>query len=159
MGDELEPGATRKRRWASQRDAGFTLTEVIVAVTLMSTAIVPIMLAGLLTVRTSGQSRSLTRIDTVLANAADRVNRAPSSCDYSVYVEAAALAEGWSPGQATVTYQYYTPAASAGSPGTWTSGACVNGVRTVGLVQMVTIGITNTDGNVLRTIQVVKSDV
>ena len=79
MGDELERGATRKRRRSSRRDAGFTLTEVIIAVTLMSTAVVPIMLAGLLTVRTSGQSRSLTRIDTVLANAADRVNRAPNS--------------------------------------------------------------------------------
>jgi hypothetical protein len=130
-----------------------------VAVTLMSTAIVPIMLAGLLTVRTSSQSRSLTRIDTVLANAADRVNRAPNSCDYSMYVEAAALAEGWSPSQATVSYQYYTPAASAGTAGTWTAGPCLNGIRTPGLVQMVTIGITNADGTVLRTMQVVKSDV
>jgi Tfp pilus assembly protein PilV len=159
MGEDLEPGGTMGRRVSSRRDAGFTLTEVIVAVTLMSTAIVPIMLAGLLTVRTSGQTRSLTRIDTVLANAADRVNRAPNSCDYSVYVQAAALAEGWDQSQATVAYQYYTPAANAGSPGTWTSGACVNGVHTPGLVQMVTIGITNSDGNVLRTIQVVKSDV
>ena len=74
-------------------------------------------------------------------------------------MEAAALAEGWSPSQATVSYKYYTPAASAGTPGTWTAGACVNGVRTPGLVQMVTIGITSTDGNVLRTMQVVKSDV
>jgi prepilin-type N-terminal cleavage/methylation domain-containing protein len=159
MGDELEPGATKQRRARSRRDAGFTLTEVIVAVVLMSTAVVPIMLAGLLTVRTSGQTRSLTRIDTVLANAADRVNRAPNSCDYSVYVQAAALAEGWSPSQATVSYKYYSPAANASNPGTWTSGACVNGVHTVGLVQMVTIGITNSDGTVLRTIQVVKSDV
>jgi Tfp pilus assembly protein PilV len=159
MGEDLEPGGTMGRRVSSRRDAGFTLTEVIVAVTLMSTAIVPIMLAGLLTVRTSGQTRSLTRIDTVLANAADRVNRAPNSCDYSVYVQAAALAEGWAESQATVSYKYYSPAANAGSPGTWTSGACVNGVRTPGLVQMVTIGITNSDGNVLRTIQVVKSDV
>jgi hypothetical protein len=158
MGHELEPDDMKRQR-SAQRDAGFTLTEVIIAVVLMSTAIVPIMLAGLMTVRTSSQSRSLTRIDTVLANAADRVNRAPNSCDYSVYVEAAALAEGWSPSQATVSYQNYSPASSAGNAGTWTSGACVNGVRTPGLVQMVTIGITNSDGTVLRTIQVVKSDV
>lgn len=159
MGCKLERAETHDDLVPSRRDAGFTLTEVIVAVVLMSTAIVPIMLAGLLSVRTSSQSRSLTRIETVLANAADRVNRAPNGCDYKVYVEAAAISEGWSPTQATVSYQYYSPAASAGNPGTWAPGACLNGVRTPGLVQMVTIGITSTDGRVIRTIQVVKSDV
>jgi hypothetical protein len=158
MGDKLERVETHDTS-SLHRDGGFTLTEVIVAVVLMSTAIIPIMLAGLLTVRTSGQARSLTRIETVLANAADRVNRAPNSCDYSMYVEAAALAEGWSPSQATVSYQYYLPTADAATAGEWKPGPCVNGTRTPGLVQMVTIGMTSSDGNVLRTIQVVKSDV
>ncbi len=150
--NDPEPGVPRP-------DSGFTITEVIVAVVLMATAIVPIMLAGLVTVRTSSQTRTLARVETVLANAADRVNRAPNGCDYSIYVQAAALAEGWQPSQATVSYQYYTPAASASSAGTWSAGACPNGVHTAGLVQLVTIGVTTPSGNVLRTIQVVKSDV
>jgi prepilin-type N-terminal cleavage/methylation domain-containing protein len=143
----------------SRRDAGFSLTEVIVAVLLMSIAVVPIMLAAGVSVRSSTQSRTLARVETVLANAADRVNRAPEGCDYKIYVEAAALAEGWQVSQATVSYQYYTPAASAATAGTWQAGACPGGVRPDGLVQMVTIGIQSTDGRTLRTIQVVKSDV
>ena len=41
----------------------------------------------------------------MLANAADRVNRAGESCaGYDVYVQAAALAEGWDAGQASAVY-------------------------------------------------------
>lgn len=141
------------------RDAGFSLAEAIVAVALMALAVVPIMLAAALTVRTSSQSRTLARVETVLANAADRVNRAPESCDYSVYVQAAALAEGWQSSQTAVAYQYYVPAASATQAGTWQTGACPNGVRTAGLVQMVTITLTGPDARTVRTIQVVKSEV
>jgi len=141
------------------RDAGFSLTESIIAVALMAIAVVPILLAAGLTVRTSSQSRSLTRLETVLANAADRVNRAPEGCDYTVYVQAAALAEGWQSSQAAVSYQYYEPGASASTAGTWQSGACPNGVRSSGLVQMVNITLTAPDGLTVRTLQVVKSDV
>ena len=159
MGVELEPIRTDDGPPPTRRDAGFSLTEVIVAVLLMSTAVVPIMLAAGVSIKTSAQSRNLTRVETVLANAADRVNRAPEGCDYAVYVQAAALAEGWSASQAAVSYEYYTAAAAASSPGTWTAGACPNGVHTPGLVQMVTISLTSSDGSTLRTIQVVKSDV
>lgn len=144
---------------APSRDAGFSLAEAIVSVALMALAVVPIMLAAALTVRTSSQSRTLARVETVLANAADRVNRAPESCDYSVYVQAAALAEGWQTSQAAVAYQYYVPAASATQAGAWQTGACPNGVRPDGLVQMVTITLTGPDARTVRTIQVVKSEV
>lgn len=144
---------------ALRRDAGFSLTESIIAVALMAIAVVPILLAAAMTIRTSAQSRSLARLETVLANAADRVNRAPEGCDYTVYVQAAALAEGWQASQASVAYQYYTPGATASTAGTWQSGACPNGVRTSGLVQMVTISLTAADGLTVRTVQVVKSDV
>lgn len=144
---------------APQRDAGFSLTESIIAVALMAIAVVPILLAAALTVRTSAQSRSLARLETVLANAADRVNRAPESCDYTIYVQAAALAEGWQSSQAAVSYQYYSPGSSAAAGGTWQAGACPSGVRSSGLVQMVTISLTAPDGLTVRTVQVVKSDV
>lgn len=159
MGNELEPLPTESGPARRGRDAGFSLTEIIIAVALMALIVVPIMLAAGLSVRTSSQSRTLSRVETVLANAADRVNRAPEGCDYTVYVQAAALAEGWDASHATVAYQYYTPAATANVGGTWTAGACPNGVRPAGLVQMITIGITSGDGKTLRTIQVVKSDV
>jgi len=157
--------AGRTAQWEDEaaplpsRDAGFGLAEAIVAVALMALAVVPIMLAAALTVRTSSQSRSLARVETVLANAADRVNRAPESCDYSVYVQAAALAEGWQSSQAVVSYKYYVPAATATQAGTWQTGACPNGVRPDGLVQMVTITLTGPGARAVRTIQVVKSDV
>lgn len=163
MSEQLEPmGATEQLdelRVDARRDAGYSLTEVLVAVVLMSIAIIPILLAAGLSVRTSSQSRNLARMETVLANAADRVNRASEGCDYKIYVEAAALAEKWNPSQASVSYQYYVPAASAANPGTWQAGACPDGVRTPGLVQMVTISITSPDGKNIRSIQVVKSDV
>jgi Tfp pilus assembly protein PilV len=141
------------------RDAGFSLTETIVAVLLMSIAVVPIMLAAGVSVRASSQSRTLTRMETVLANAADRVNRATEKCDYWMYVQAAAIAEGWKDSQMTVGYQYYEPTALASAAGTWQTGACPNGIRSDGLVQMVTISATSPDGKTTRTIQVVKSDV
>ena len=98
-----------------RRDAGYSLTEVLVAVVLMAVAVLPILMAAGVSVRTSAQSRTLARMETVLANAADRVNRAGEGCDYAIYVQAAVLAEGWQPSQFTVTYQYYEPAASAAS--------------------------------------------
>lgn len=159
MGQELETGCDGEGVDRPRRDAGYTLTEVLAAVVLMAIAIIPIILAAGLSLRTSSQSRNLGRIETVLANAADRVNRASEGCDYLIYAQAATLAEWNDKTLATVTYQHYEPAASAATDGEWTTGACVDGVRTPGLVQMVTITITSPDHTHIRTIQVVKSDV
>ncbi len=159
MSDGLDQNQIDEGGAPLRADAGFSLTEVIVAVLLMSIAVVPIMLAAGVSVRSSTQSRSLARVETVLANAADRVNRAPEGCDYDIYVQAAALAEGWDVSAVTASYRYYTHAASATQAGTWTAGACPGGVRPDGLVQMVTISVQSPIGNSLRTIQVVKSDV
>jgi Tfp pilus assembly protein PilV len=159
MGLRLEPEQIEEPVDAPTRDAGYSLTEAIVAVLLMSIAVVPIILAAGVSVRSSSQSRTLARVETVLSNAADRVNRAPESCDYTVYVQAAALAEGWEVSQTTVNYKYYEPAATALTEGNWVAGACPNGTRPDGLVQMVTITVAGPDGKTLRSIQVVKSDV
>ena len=144
---------------AELRDRGYTLTEVLVAVVLMGVAIVPIMMAGIVTIKASASSRTASRVETVLANAADRVNRAGESCNYDVYVQAAAQAEGWSASQATATYMYYVPAASPTTLGTWTAGACPGVTRPEGLVQKVTITVTGPSGKPTRTIAMVKSDV
>ncbi len=159
MGDELETerdAAVERRR---SRDHGYTLTEVLAAVALMSIAIVPIILAAGVSIKASSQTRDLSRMETVLANAADRVNRATEGCDYLIYAQAATLSEWNDKTLATLTYQHYEPAASASTPGQWKPDACVDGIRTPGLVQMVTIKITSPDHKHTRTIQVVKSDV
>lgn len=159
MGHELEADRETQGHSGPRRDAGYTLTEVLAAVVLMGIAIIPIILAAGLSLRTSSQSRNLGRIETVLANAADRVNRASEGCDYLIYAQAATLAEWNDKTLATVSYQHYEPAASAATGGNWKPDACVDGVRTPGLVQMVTITVTSPDHTHTRTIQVVKSDV
>lgn len=140
-------------------DRGNTLVEVIVAVTLIAVAVVPMMVASWTLVRSSSQGRARARVETVLGNAADRVNRAPEQCDYAIYAQAAVLAEGWSTSQVTATYEWYEPGASAQVQGTWHTGACPDGVRPDGLVQRVDIRVTSPDGAVSKSIQVVKSDV
>ncbi len=155
----MKKARVREAQHAAPRDGGYTLTEVLVAVVLMGVAIVPIMMAGIVTIKASATSRTASRVETVLANAADRVNRAGESCDYDVYVEAAAQAEGWSASQATATYAYYVPATSPTALGTWVAGACPGATRPEGLVQKVTITVTGPNGHPIRTMEMVKSDV
>ncbi len=145
-------------------DEGFSLIEVVIVVMLMGIVIVAVMSAVITSIATSAVTRSGARVETVVVNAADRVNRAPKSCDYSPYAQAAVQTEGWSASAAVVTQEYYTPAAVPTSAGTWTNGptsspACPAGALTDLLVQRVTIQINSPDGRVRRTIQVVKSDV
>jgi type II secretory pathway pseudopilin PulG len=158
------------RRWArpvdaavpdERRDDGFSLVETLMTIVLVGMVIVPTIEATMVSVRASSRAREAAEVETVLQNAADRVNRAPTNCDYSVYVKAAAQAKGWSPDLASASYQYYVPGTSAlaATPGSWVSGACPNGARTPRLIQMVTITVTSESGKIQRTIRVVKSDV
>lgn len=132
-------------------------------IVLISMTIIPIMDATLTSVKASSTVREIAELETVLQNAADRVNRAPTLCDYDVYVQAAALAKGWPASKATATYNYYVPGASAlaADAGTWADGACPGSppARTPRLVQMVTITVHSESGSINRSIQVVKSDV
>ncbi len=141
------------------RDGGYTLTEVLVAIVLMGIAVIPTMMAGIINIRPSSQSRTAARTETVLGNAADRVNRASEGCNYDVYVQAAALTEGWAASTVSATYQWYEPAGDPTVLGTWHDGACPGVLRPDGLVQKVTIHVTSPDGRINRTMVVVKSDV
>lgn len=145
-------------------DEGFSLIEVVIVIMLMGIVIVAVLTAVITSVATSAITRSGARVETVIVNAADRVNRAPKSCDYSAYAQAAVQTEGWSASSATVTQEYYQPAVEPTSPGTWTAGppsspACPAGALTDLLVQRVSITVNSPDGRVQRNIQVVKSDV
>jgi prepilin-type N-terminal cleavage/methylation domain-containing protein len=150
------------------REAGFSLIEIMITVSLMAIIIVPLMMAASTTIKASASSRNLSKVDTVLNNAADRVNRAPELCDYSDYIEAPALSVQWTADRVSATYQYYTPGASASVTGTWTTGACPGcppavpcptGTHPDGLVQRVTITVSSPNNVVQRTMEVVKSDV
>jgi hypothetical protein len=147
------------------RDGGFTIVEVVMTNVLIAMTIVPILDATITSVRASSTVREVAEVETVLQNAADRVNRAPTLCNYDVYVQAAALAKGWNAAQASATYAYYVPGASAlaADPGSWVTDpgatACPGGVRTPRLIQLVTITVHSDSGSITRTMKVVKSDV
>ena len=128
-------------------------------VVLMGIVLLPIMNASIMAVKASSSSRRVAELQTVLLNAADRVNRSAVKCDYTVYVQAAAQTKGWAPDQASATYEHYLPGPTADVPGTWQAGACIGAVPTLNLVQRVTITMTSPETNLSRTIQVVKSDV
>lgn len=133
------------------------------AIALMGIAVMPLMAAAIVSIRTSSMSRSAAQVETALVNAADRVNRAPLKCDYSVYAQAAVQTQGWSPDRVTLQQLYFVPGATAASPGTWAAGsgttpACAIGTPTDGIVQRIRIVITSPGGKVTRQIEVVKRE-
>lgn len=156
----LNRGSTRTTRFHGRaRDTGSSFVEVVVAVVLVGTTLVSLLTTVMTTVTSSSQSRSLSQVNTVLQNAADRVNRAPKRCDYAVYVSAAAQSQGWAPTTAVSTYEHYVPNTNPSLAGTWAAGACPLAGADELLVQRVTITVTSPDGKVSRSIQVGKSDV
>jgi prepilin-type N-terminal cleavage/methylation domain-containing protein len=140
-------------------DHGFSLVEVVMTIVLIGTVLIAIMNASLAGIKASSAATNVAQIETVLENAADRVNRAPLKCDYGVYVAAAAQAVGWPAGQATATYRWYQPGADATATGSWHSGACSTPGVAGKDVQLVTITIVSPNGKVTRSMEVVKSNV
>jgi prepilin-type N-terminal cleavage/methylation domain-containing protein len=143
-----------------EADRGFSVVEVVITIALLGIVVVPIMDAVYTSIRASSSSRSSAQVETALVNAADRVNRAPKSCDYTLFAQAAVQTQGWAPDRASLTHRRYVPGATPAAPGTWVDGACeIPPNPKDGEVQLVTITITSPDGKVSRQIQVVKSDV
>jgi type II secretory pathway pseudopilin PulG len=154
-GVDVEPAA---------RDEGFSLVEVVITIVLMGTVVIAILNASITGIKASSAAGDVAQIETVLQNAADRVNRAPQKCNYDQYVKAAAQAAHWDPAQATATYWWYSPGADATASGTWHSPVVANDAcSTPGVagkdVQLVKITITSPNGKVTRSMQVVKSNV
>lgn len=153
------PARKLHRRRSANGDDGFSIIEVVACIVLMGIVMAPVMYAVIATVRASSNSRQLAQVETVLQNAADRVNRAPKACDYEVYVQAAARTVGWDSAQATVNSFHYVPAATPAQPGQWVSGACSGSSPSELLVQMISITVTSPVGNITKRIEVVKSNV
>ncbi len=103
------PGAASSRL-PHRGDAGFTLVEAVVAIALMSIVVIPVLAAVMASIDASSRSRSAAQIETVIVNAADRVNRAETSCGYLEYVRAALGSQQWDPNLATVVEEHYVPA-------------------------------------------------
>ena len=151
------------------RDAGSTFVEIVITIALMSLLVVGILSAVITGVKSSATSRNAARVETAIVNAADRINRAPKRCNYSMFAQAAVLSEGWSASQATVRMQYWVPGATSALPGHWepatpatweTGSGCGASTRPPELiVQKVLVTITSPNGAVTRQIEVVKSDV
>jgi type II secretory pathway pseudopilin PulG len=161
---ELEPRPPDDSLHARRRDGGFSIVEIIVSIVLMGTVVVAILSAVGMSIKASSVSRSSAQVETAIVNAADRVNRAPQSCDYTIYAQAAVQIEGWPKENASVTQEYYVPGATAAATGTWVKGApgfegCDGVAPTQLLVQRVKVSIVSPDGQVRRSIEVVKSNV
>ena len=156
--------ACSSNRARSKSDSGFTLIELLITIVLISTTVLSVLGAVQTNIIASARSRSAARVESVVVNVADRINRAPSTCDYSIYATAAALTEQWpatavSLSQKHYKFQKYDPNAS--EAGAWEAGACASELSTPPdlLVQRIAITVTSPDGKVSRTIEVVKSDV
>lgn len=147
----------------ARRDGGFTFVETVLTVVLLGLVVVPVLAAVRGAIHVSSVSESAAQVETVLVNAADRVQRAPGGgCDYAVSAQAAAVAMGWDPGQIAVDQEYLDPTLG------WTRGpaapagagpACPESGDQERLAKRITIAVTSPDGLVHRHMQVVKSDV
>ena len=143
------------------RDDGFSLVEVVITIALIGIVVIPLLIASMTSVTASTRTREAAETETVLQNAADRLNRAPVQCNYDPYVQAALKAKGWDPALVTATYEYYSPGSTvlAGTPGSWSPGGCPGGSRPAMLIQRVTITVDSPSHTVHQTIRVIKNDV
>ena len=137
-------------------DRGSTLVEIVISIVLIGMVVVSMMAALRSSITASSVVFEAVKVETVLLNAGDRVARAPQLCEYEVYVDAAALAEGWPVTATSVTVDLL--ATNTGDPTDWVTQACPDDVGPFD-VQRMTITASNPDGSITRTLTVVKSNV
>ena len=176
-------GSLLETKSSARRDRGFTLTEVIVAMALMGTVIVVLLTAITVIIRASSTSDHAAKVEAMLTGAADRLTgwaylSCPEANDegYDAIVGAAADDVGWDSSQVVITsIRYWDPMSGAGgmgdqwaADGDWgatnglsSSSQCGEDVSltTARTLQLVTIQATSPDGEIVRTIEVVKANV
>jgi type II secretory pathway pseudopilin PulG len=158
---KLPTSSGRQVMRRSARDHGYSLVEVVVTITLMGAAVIPLMIAALTLTTSSSDNRMRSKVETALRNAADHVNRANTqkNCkDYTEFARAPIDSLGWDLSQLKVEHQWYEPNADATVKGKWYPGICPPTGFEDNLVQLVTITIESPDGSISKTTQVVKSD-
>lgn len=177
MSNQAGGDAETSARDRSNRDRGVTFVEILITIVLMGTVVLGILAAVRTTVIASARSREAAQIETTLVNAADRINRAPVSCDYTVHVAKAVEAQGWDGAAVRVLHEYFAPNSPAAKPDGFVENpaatpnpGCPLGSASVPqfvdpaqpslqFVQRVTARITSPSGQLTRDIQVVKSNV
>jgi prepilin-type N-terminal cleavage/methylation domain-containing protein len=167
-------------------DRGFTLTEVLVSIVLMGTVLTVILSAILTLVRVSSSTSDTAKVEAVLTSAADRLAgwaylSCPEANDsgYDVIVSAAADDVDWGHVDAVVitSILYWDPLLNADTDaatdphpadGGWAdtnalvgSDGCGEDVNftTTRTLQKVTIEARSPDGEIVRQLEVVKSNV
>lgn len=139
------------------RDRGVTLIEILVTIVLTGTIVIAIMAAIRTSIVASSTVYEAAELETVLLNATDRVDRAPQLCNYEQYVDAAALAAGWTANETTVTVEHLV--SNTGNPATdWAPQPCPDDVQPFD-VQRLVVTASTPDGSITRKITMVKSDV
>lgn len=153
----------RNRRDGRRGDHGSTLVEIVIAITLLGVVVVPVLAGLAAATRASAAARAASNVETALINAVDRVNRsdaeANSLCDYFTYARAAVVTQGWTESEVSTVTEYLDLTANAWVQGPPTAEGCPGGIYQTGLIQRVTITVTDPSGRVSRTLQVVKSNV
>lgn len=159
-GSSIAPARrARGRSESSTRDRGVTLVEALVTVSVMGIIIVPVMYALMTSIKVSAMTMEAAEVQTVLQNAADRVNRAPRSACYQSYAEAAAVSE-WgaaATGAVSVVEHRYVPGFD-GDAVVWTPASCASPLPSSGTVQSIVITVTSPYMDVSRSVEVIKSE-
>lgn len=157
------PLAVPERHRRRVDDRGSTLVEIVIAITLLAVIVVPVLAGLTMATKASAVSRAASNVETALINAVDRVNRSDAEanglCDYFPYARAAVVTQGWTPGEVTTRTEYLDLASNSWVQGPPTAEGCPGGLYHAGLIQRVTITVTDPDRHVSRSIQVVKSNV
>lgn len=138
------------------RDGGFSFVEIVVAIVLMGVVIVPILVAVRVSIQASSTSEVAAEVETVLVNAVDRVTRAERpafACDpdFTRPAQAAAETHGWDGGTVTARHRHWTGTEWSA----WGEPCPASGFEP-NLVQLIEITVTDPEGRVTRTLEVVK---
>ena len=122
-------------------------------IVLISMTIIPIIDATFTSIKASAPFSEVAEVETVLLNAADRVNRAPTLCDYT----STSRRQRWPRDGMPTQVDGHEPvlraraSATAADAGTWANGAMPPACRTdttPRLIQMVTITVTSESGKI-----------
>jgi Tfp pilus assembly protein PilV len=152
------PSSPDPRRRPRGRDRGASLIEIVIAISLLALVVGGVLAAVRTSISASSVAYEGGQLETLLLNAADKVQRAPQQCEgYEEYVDAAALAQGWDP--ALVSSSVELLVANTGDPSAdWTPQPCPADVGPFD-VQRVEISATTPNGDLTRHLTVVKSSV
>jgi len=132
---------------------GFATVEIVISIVLIGSVLASILTAVRVNILTSSVVQDAAQLETVLLNAADRVDRATiRDCDYQNEVAAGAPA-----GFVITVFEEMLVDNPIGNPATdWIP--CAVPIQAFD-VERLTITATSADGRITRTMMVVKSDV